>query len=66
MNSKQRNKNRTTSNKLHSIAHELRLSKHICENCGQSGGHWFSLPMTLEEIMQGHQQSGFYSCPVQK
>lgn len=62
MNKSQRNSNRLNAEKLYQKTRSIRLSKYICENCGEPGGHWVSIPMTLEEIMLGLEQQGFWTC----
>ena len=62
-NAKQRRSNRNTSYDLLHKNRETRLAAHICENCGQPGGHWVSTPMTLEEVAAGlGDKRGFYTC----
>ncbi len=59
MNKKQRIKNRENAKQLRKVV----VSKHICENCGQPGGHWVQVPTTLEELMQSQgTPSGFWTC----
>lgn len=63
MNRKQRLKNKLNAELLAKIANDARLAKHICEECGELGGHWvsFGLP-SLENIMKNEEQQGFYTC----
>ena len=62
-NAEQRRSNRITAESLRWRNKETRLAKHICENCGQPGGHWVSLPMSLEEVAAGlGDKRGFYTC----
>lgn len=62
MNKKQRISNRTNALNLFKLAKKIRLSKHICENCGKPGGHWVQFPQTLEDIINGHPSEGVWLC----
>lgn len=62
MNKHQRNSNRENYQELHKKFKEIQNSKHICENCGLPGGHWYQLPQNLYDIIQGKAPEGFYSC----
>jgi hypothetical protein len=64
MNIKQRNKNRQNAKVLHYNFRKIELSKHICENCGEPGGHWVSIRgSSLQAIMTGvDDQQGFWTC----
>ena len=64
MNKHQRNKNRNTSSMLKRAVRRKILKNHICENCGEKGGHWVSTrPTTLAGIMDGiDDQEGFWTC----
>ena len=59
-----RNRNRALSELLKQNARNIELSKHICENCGEPGGHWVSTRgFSLEAIMTGiDDQQGFWTC----
>ena len=58
MNRAQREANRRT-NRL------LRESVHTCQNCGMKGAHWVQTgPVTLQDILDGRQDSGFWTCPT--
>ena len=62
MNSKQRARNRITALRLE-LANKYRSNAaHICENCGEPGGHWHAVPQSLEDIVLGRPQQGVYSC----
>ncbi len=65
MSKKQRLKNRETAKKLNQLARKIELSKHICENCGQPGGHWIVVkPSSLFAMINGiDDQEGFWTCP---
>ena len=64
MNKKKRNRNRALSEMLRQKARNIELSKHICENCGEPGGHWISTRgFSLAAIMTGvDDQQGFWTC----
>lgn len=63
MNKDQRNANRLNGRTLADLAKKRRLAEHVCENCGEKGGHWVSLPVSLQEmIAEGILQRGFYTC----
>lgn len=51
MNSKQRHKNRETAARLRKVNKQARLSKHVCENCGEFGGHWLDIPLSIEDYL---------------
>lgn len=63
-NKDQRRQNRRTAAKLNKIVREKQLAKHICENCGQTGGHWVSIqPTSLQGIISGvDDQTGYWTC----
>ena len=58
MNKHQRNSNRRN-------AEHLRRISHVCENCGERGGHWVSTQGTsLASWLTGQDdQQGFWICP---
>lgn len=62
MNKAQRIRNRETGRKLQAAAHAARLAAHVCENCGERGGHWISSPHTLEDILADREPQGFWTC----
>ena len=64
MNAKQRKKNRANAEKLKRAARNIELSKHICENCGEPGGHWIVVkPTSLFAMISGlDDQEGFWTC----
>lgn len=64
MNAKQRNQNRANAIKLKNAARAIVLSKHVCENCGEFGGHWISTKATsLFAMISGiDDQEGFWTC----
>jgi hypothetical protein len=56
MNRKQRTKNRDTARQL---------AKDIappCPECGDKGPHWVGFPQTLEDVLIGTEQVGFWTC----
>ena len=55
MNRKQRNKNRKTAatNKI--------LPK--CPECGMREPHWIESPYSLQDIFDGREPQGFWTCP---
>lgn len=65
MNRKQRDKNRANAAELERTARTRILEQHICENCGERGGHWISTRgMSLAAILTGQDdQEGFWTCP---
>jgi hypothetical protein len=64
MNRKQRESNRKNARDLYAIAKSIRLSKHICEECGKPGGHWVSTRgSSLQAMITGvDDQEGFWVC----
>ncbi len=54
MNLKQRNKNRSTARWLRSMK--------PCSECGEPGAHFIQEPMTLIELLDGREPSGFWTC----
>lgn len=64
MNRKQRNRNRDTARQLAAAARARILMSHICENCGDPGGHWISTRGTsLAGLISGvDDQEGFWTC----
>ena len=59
----QRKANRRNAERLYRIAREKRLMAHTCENCGKPGGHWISMGVTLEQLMNGNAvDRGFWIC----
>lgn len=64
MSKKQRLKNRQTAKELNQLIRNIELSKHICENCGEPGGHWIETKgYSLEAIINGVDDSqGFWTC----
>ncbi len=54
MNRKQRLKNKKT-------AQWLRYQR-ICTMCGEKGLHYVSIPMSLEDIINGVPNQGFWTC----
>ena len=62
MNRLQRNSNRQNAELLRHLAICKHVLGHICENCGEPGGHWFPDPHSIESIMRGEEETGFYSC----
>lgn len=65
MNLKQRNKNRLNAQKLATEVRDRALMQHVCENCGEKGGHWVSTRgMSLIAFVTGQDDSeGFWTCP---
>ena len=65
MNRRQREQNRANAAMLASNARSLRLAAHVCDNCGESGGHWISTRGTsLAGLIAGvDDQQGFWTCP---
>ena len=67
MNRHQRNSNRLNARRLASAAHAAMLEAHVCENCGEHGGHWINAPgfgLSLEDILTGNTEPiGFWTCP---
>lgn len=65
MNWHQRNSNRATARVLGNVAKQKRLSTHVCENCGETGGHWVSTRgSSLMAMITGiDDQEGFWTCP---
>jgi hypothetical protein len=63
-NSKQRRKNRETAKGLKRKVRSIELSKHVCENCGEMGGHWVSTRgLSLMAMITGQDdQEGFWTC----
>ena len=56
MNRKQREQNRKNANRL-------RLNAHVCENCGERGGHWVqTAPQSLAMAIMGLPDDGFWIC----
>jgi hypothetical protein len=64
MNRKQRESNRKNARDLYALAKSIRLSKHVCEECGQPGGHWVSTRgISLQAMITGiDDQEGFWTC----
>lgn len=64
MNKAQRNKNRETARGLSKLSRQRQLSTHVCENCGQFGGHFVNVrPQSLEGIINGVDDSvGYWLC----
>ena len=64
MNRHQRNNNRANASLLQEKARRIILSNHMCENCGEPGGHWISTrDSSLEAIITGvDDQEGFWTC----
>lgn len=64
MNLKQRKSNRFNAARLAHNKRTTELNNHICENCGEPGGHWISTRgMSLEAILNGtDDQTGFWTC----
>ena len=62
MNRKQRESNRSTASRLNRAARHARLMAHTCENCGEPGGHWVSVPQSLVSMMAGLPEDGFWTC----
>lgn len=64
MNRKQRMKNRATAQTLAREQKIARNNLHICENCGERGGHWVSTRGTsLMAVVTGiDDQEGFWTC----
>lgn len=56
MNKRQRNNNRNT------YVWMLREVQPICERCGKKGIHKIFLPMTLEQVLLGKEQSFVWVC----
>ena len=56
MNKKRRMKNRDTARKL------ARDTAPPCPECGENGGHWVGVPMTLTDLMRGTEPEGFWLC----
>ena len=65
MNRKQRDSNRINAIQLKNRVRRIELAKHICENCGEHGGHWVSIRGTsLAGLISGvDDQEGFWTCP---
>lgn len=68
MNSKQRRKNRQTATNLKQSIRGVELEKHICENCGQPGGHWIvTKNRSIEAFLSAiDDQEGFYTCKTKE
>lgn len=49
---------------LKRVIHNLKSSRHTCNECGQNGYHWVATQgMTLEAILSGaDDQQGFWIC----
>ena len=65
MNKNQRMKNRRTAYELARDQKIARKNLHVCENCGERGGHWVSTRGTsLAALITGQDdQAGFWTCP---
>ncbi len=65
MNKKQRMKNRSTAHELARNQKIARNNLHVCENCGERGGHWISTRgISLAALITGQDdQEGFWTCP---
>ena len=65
MNRDQRNKNRANAERLTEIARSALLMRHICENCGEPGGHWVQVRgNSIQAMVTGvDDQEGFWTCP---
>lgn len=63
-NRKQRMKNRDTAHQLARDQKIARNNLHICENCGERGGHWLQTRGTsLMAMIEGvDDQQGFWTC----
>ncbi len=62
MNRKQRDQNRMNAQRLAEGARHWRLFAHVCENCGERGGHWVQMPQSLESLLAGAEPHGFWTC----
>lgn len=64
MNRKQREANRLNAKILADNARQRRNATHICENCGEPGGHWVQTRgWSLEAMISGvDDQQGFWTC----
>ena len=63
MNKNQRFKNRATAENLERKANRAKLDRHVCEECGELGGHWIQgPPMNLYQILGGLPEQGFWTC----
>jgi hypothetical protein len=64
MNKKQRNKNRENAHNLSYAFRQAQMDKHICEECGEPGGHWISTRgISLMGLITGvDDQEGFWTC----
>lgn len=65
MSRKQRDKNRRNAAELKHAARQQVLAKHVCENCGERGGHWVSTRgLSIAALLTGQDDSeGFWTCP---
>ena len=54
MNRKQREKNKQTAKWLRHLQ--------VCPECGEKGLHYVSVPMSLQNIMDGMPSQGFWTC----
>lgn len=64
MNRKQRDSNRNNDSRLRFLVKQIKLNKHICENCGKPGGHYVYIRRpSIEGIINGIDDSvGFWNC----
>ena len=62
MNRKRRERNRVTAGKLNHLVHEKKKMEHVCENCGERGGHWVAYPYTLQDILDKKKPDGYWRC----
>lgn len=65
MNANQRAKNRRTARDLERKVRQMRNRHHICENCGEPGGHWVTVRgASLAALVTGKDDSeGYWACP---
>ena len=68
MNSRQRRRNRETATDLKKICRAVVLEKHICENCGEHGGHWITTRnRSVQAFLSGIDDiEGFYTCKAKE
>lgn len=62
MNKKQRDNNRRNHRALLEAVSYKESQKYACENCGERGRHWVQWPISLQDIMEGNEPSGFWIC----
>jgi len=64
MNASQRRKNRATAGELARQVRAKTLARHLCEHCGEYGGHWIQAGgLSLMALIEGRDDShGFWTC----